>query len=208
MDWCTMPGVVSLTFNEGPTQYTAAILNKLNAAGMKATFFVNGLNHGSIHDHASIIQRIVNEGHQLASLGWRYLDLTQQTPIEIQDNMIKLEDALISIANVQPSYMRPPYLRYNTESMRVLGDLGYATIFSSITVDDEDLQQNPHQAINNFVNGLNAGGTIALLHDTHPKMVDDMLPAIISAIQARGMRGVTVGECFGIPSSSWHPINL
>ena len=39
---CTTPGVVALTFDDGPFQYTQDIVNKLTAAGHRATFFQNG----------------------------------------------------------------------------------------------------------------------------------------------------------------------
>jgi peptidoglycan/xylan/chitin deacetylase (PgdA/CDA1 family) len=39
---CTVPGVVALTFDDGPYLYTQDIVNQLNAAGLHATFFQNG----------------------------------------------------------------------------------------------------------------------------------------------------------------------
>jgi peptidoglycan/xylan/chitin deacetylase (PgdA/CDA1 family) len=34
---------------------------------MKGTFFMNGQNYGSIYDSAAVVQRIYNDGHQVAS---------------------------------------------------------------------------------------------------------------------------------------------
>jgi peptidoglycan/xylan/chitin deacetylase (PgdA/CDA1 family) len=39
---CTVPGVVALTFDDGPFVYTQSVLDQLNAAGIHATFFQNG----------------------------------------------------------------------------------------------------------------------------------------------------------------------
>ena len=41
---CSVPGTVAVTFDDGPYIYTQAILDMLNAAGMKVTFFENGNN--------------------------------------------------------------------------------------------------------------------------------------------------------------------
>src|SRR5438309_1020436 len=64
---CTVPGTVSLTFDDGPYIYTNEVLDMLDAAGMEATFFVCGQNYDSIYNHIPTIQRMYNEGHQVAS---------------------------------------------------------------------------------------------------------------------------------------------
>lgn len=64
---CTKPGVIALTFDDGPYAFTTEALNTLNAAGFKATFFMNGQNWASIYDYQSVVQRIYNEGHQIGS---------------------------------------------------------------------------------------------------------------------------------------------
>jgi hypothetical protein len=64
---CTVPGAVALTFDDGPYIYTEQVLDTLAAAGIKATFFVNGHNLGDIYDYATTIQRMVNDGHQVGS---------------------------------------------------------------------------------------------------------------------------------------------
>jgi peptidoglycan/xylan/chitin deacetylase (PgdA/CDA1 family) len=64
---CTVPGTVSLAFDDGPYVYTNQVLDMLDAAGMKATFFVNGQNYDSIYNYIPTIQRMYNEGHQVAS---------------------------------------------------------------------------------------------------------------------------------------------
>jgi peptidoglycan/xylan/chitin deacetylase (PgdA/CDA1 family) len=64
---CTVPGTVSLAFDDGPYIYTNQVLDMLDAAGMKGTFFVNGQNYDSIYNYIPTIQRMYNEGHQVAS---------------------------------------------------------------------------------------------------------------------------------------------
>lgn len=64
---CSVPGTVALTFDDGPFTFTDTVLNTLAAAGMKATFFLNGQNWANINDYSSTVQRMVNEGHQVGS---------------------------------------------------------------------------------------------------------------------------------------------
>lgn len=55
-------GTVYLTFDGGPSQNTAVILDALKNAGQKATFFVVGKN---IAGNEAIVKRIVDEGHTI-----------------------------------------------------------------------------------------------------------------------------------------------
>lgn len=43
---CTRKGVIALTFDDGPTQWTSALLDLLARYNAKATFFINGNNNG------------------------------------------------------------------------------------------------------------------------------------------------------------------
>lgn len=64
---CTIPGTVALTFDDGPYIYTAQILDTLAAHGAVATFFLNGVNKGSIAAFPDLVRRTLGEGHQLGS---------------------------------------------------------------------------------------------------------------------------------------------
>ena len=64
---CTAPNTVAITFDDGPFQYTDSVLEQFDAAGMKATFFLNGQNWGNIYDYADTVERMYAAGHQIGS---------------------------------------------------------------------------------------------------------------------------------------------
>lgn len=64
---CTAPGTIALTFDDGPYIYTAQMLDTLAEHGARATFFLNGVNKGSIDGFPDLVQRSIEEGHQLGS---------------------------------------------------------------------------------------------------------------------------------------------
>lgn len=64
---CVVPGTVALTFDDGPFSYTSDLLEILAAYGAPTTFFLNGHCLGDVYYNSDIVQRIVNEGHQLGS---------------------------------------------------------------------------------------------------------------------------------------------
>jgi hypothetical protein len=67
IDHCIVPGTVALTFDDGPYIYTPQILDTLSRRGARATFFLNGVLKGNIHEYADVMRRAITEGHQLAS---------------------------------------------------------------------------------------------------------------------------------------------
>lgn len=64
---CTVPGTIALTFDDGPFIYTPQILDILSAHGARSTFFLNGVNKGSIDGFPELVVRTLAEGHQLGS---------------------------------------------------------------------------------------------------------------------------------------------
>ena len=120
--------------------------------------------------------------------------------------MTTLEDALRGIIGKAPRYMRPPYLSTNDVALQALGELQYHVISCDIDTldynnDSEDQIQN---AVQNFKNGLDAGGTIELSHDVHEWTSRVLVQAMIDEVKNRGLRAVPVGECLGDPKENWY----
>lgn len=46
---CSTPNTLALAYDDGPYQYTQSIVNKLNQAGAKGTFFVTGTLYGRVY---------------------------------------------------------------------------------------------------------------------------------------------------------------
>ena len=77
---CTVPGTVALTFDDGPNHpITTQLLDILDAAGAKATFFVVG--HGSTcaydFDTAGVLHRMLRSGHQVGSHTYTHSNLQE-----------------------------------------------------------------------------------------------------------------------------------
>ncbi|KPM37025.1 hypothetical protein AK830_g9512 [Neonectria ditissima] len=203
---CTVQNTVALTFDDGPFAYTEQMLDSLAEAGIKATFFINGDNWASIYDYQSTVNRMISDGHQVGSHTWDHPHLPELSPSEVRSQMTRLEDALIDIIGYFPTYMRPPFFEYNAETLETLGSLGYHVIHSDI--DTQDWANNTPETIQNsvdlFIEELDAGGSISLAHDVHPTTANTLVPAMIAAVQERGLRAVTVGECLGDARANWY----
>jgi len=203
---CTVPGSIALTFDDGPYIYTANILQQLDAAGHKATFFMNGQNFDSIYNYQPQIQQMIAEGHQIGSHTWSHADLTTLSVADQTTQMTELDTAFMAIIGKSPTYMRPPYFSTNPTVLNTLSTLGYHVIQAD--VDTLDWENNTPdtigQSVTIFENGINSGASLYLLHDSQETTADTLVPAIIEFLKTKGLTSVTVGTCLGDPEANWY----
>lgn len=132
---CTVKGTVALTYDDGPCQWSSDILDVLKKNNVKATFFVIGWKtcRGS-EDHspaefASIIRRMYNEGHQIASHTFTHTSMDEKTTEDRIKDMVKMELVLGDILGFVPTYWRPPFgACYTKQCQTDLGALGYHSV--------------------------------------------------------------------------------
>jgi peptidoglycan/xylan/chitin deacetylase (PgdA/CDA1 family) len=215
IEHCTVPGVVALTFDDGPFIYTSHILDLLDEYGAKATFFINGENWSrGIGDFSSpwpgILRRMDLSGHQIGSHTWAHADLSSVDSPTREFQIYELEKALFSILGKAPTYLRPPYAScsadclHDTERMRL-----HVVNFD---VDPKDyLHNDPSDvaaAMENFSRALDerrwGDSFLVLSHDSLPNTAEFLVPHMLMEIQQRGYRAVTVGECLGDPAENWY----
>lgn len=67
---CRKPNTLALAYDDGPYTLTSELVDMLDAAGAKATFFWTGTLYGCIYDHVDAIRKAYASGHQVASHTW------------------------------------------------------------------------------------------------------------------------------------------
>ncbi|KAJ5155244.1 hypothetical protein N7492_008047 [Penicillium capsulatum] len=203
---CTIPGTIAVTFDDGPYIYTAKMLDTLTEHGVRATFFLNGVNKGSIDAFPDLVQRALAEGHQLGSHTWNHPFLHTLDYPAIVTQMTQLEDAFSRIVGFFPTYMRTPYLMFNDVVLTAMNDLGYHVIGASIDTKDfeNDHPERSWVSFEKFRGELDTGGTIVLAHDTHETTVEVLVDNMLDEIEMRGLSMVTIGECLGDPPELWY----
>lgn len=97
---------IYLTFDDGPSENTEAILDILAEYGVKASFFVTGQEG---EEAEALYRRIAEEGHTLAmhSYSNKY-SLIYQSEQAFQEDYQKLYDYLYDVTGVQCRYYRFP----------------------------------------------------------------------------------------------------
>ena len=177
--------VAMLTFDDGPSAYTPAVLDALKEAGVKAVFFITGYGAAQYPD---LVKRIHDEGHVLGIHTMTHPNMTQLSREEQIEEIQPLIDLITEVTGERPSYFRPPFGAYNDELLATLDELGLEAInWSNGSLDWEgvvDGYKDPNQVVADVLDQLHPGAVI-LAHDTM-KHTAEAVPMIIEALRAEG----------------------
>ena len=99
---------------------TNLILDMFASADVKATFFMLGW---VAERYPELIQRIVREGHELASHGYGHERATQQSRSEFKDDIVKAKKILEDIGGVEIKGYRAPSYSINKNNLWVHDEL-------------------------------------------------------------------------------------
>src|SRR3954466_13472828 len=118
--WRWMPGLervergACLTFDDGPDRHgTPAVLDALDAAGVRATFFVVG--EQLMRNHA-IAREAAARGHELALQGYEHVEHGSLRPQAARDDLARALGAFEAATGRRPRFFRPPYGRFSEAS--------------------------------------------------------------------------------------------
>src|SRR3954469_24729958 len=122
-DWPRSPGAdrvdgsrVVMTFDDGPDEdATPAVLDALEAAGIKATFFIVG---EQLMRHHRIARETALAGHELALHGFGHPRHQDLIPPDARDEVARGVGAFEAVAGSKPRFFRPPYGRFSEHSYK------------------------------------------------------------------------------------------
>ncbi|WP_236041253.1 polysaccharide deacetylase family protein [Streptomyces sp. Y2F8-2] len=186
---CRESKCIALTFDAGPSENSARLLDILKEKKVPATFFLLGERH--IEKYPELVQRMAAEGHEVASHTWDHKILTQISPQQIRDELQRPDDAIEKLTGHRPTLMRPPQGRTNDTVHRICRELGLAEVLWSVTAKDY-MTEDPAVIEKRVLDQASRDGII-LLHDLYPGTVP-AVPGIIDALKERGYVFVTVPQ--------------
>jgi len=207
------PNKVAITFDDGPDpQWTPKMLDVLKEKGVKATFFLIGVE---AEKYAGITKRVYNEGHEIGNHTFTHPDISNISKRYFEVELNLTERFFEGKLGVKPVLFRPPYsidqepdTADQVRPLELAQDLGYITVGDKL--DPNDWHDNPRRSAEEIVNDVLtnlppclpsnlACGNIVLLHDGGGDRSETVkaLPQIIDGIRARGYQVVPVSELMG-----------
>jgi len=188
----TKEKAIALTFNiSWGDKYALPILDTLKKYDLnKTTFFLSG---SWAERHPDIVERIIEDGHEIGNLGFYYDHYTNLEDDQIRKDLQLSTHVLNELTKEKPTLFRPPHGSFDSRVLSLIHDFNYTVIHWS--VDSHDWKNPGTNAIVKNVTKHAKAGDIVLMHASDSaKQTAKALPAIIEHFQKKGYRFVTVSE--------------
>jgi peptidoglycan/xylan/chitin deacetylase (PgdA/CDA1 family) len=188
---------VALTFDDGPSaEHTPRILDQLDEAGVKATFFLIGRK---VAAHPELARAIVERGHAIGVHGYAHSRLFSLLSAEaVRLDIARAIDAIAAATGQTPTLFRPPIGHTSPRVARALKAFDLSVVGWSTRGLDGVKSARPERVAARIVPHLE-DGAIVLLHDAAER--DDFepaslkaLPRILAAMQNNNLEGVRLDE--------------
>ena len=173
-------GYVGLTFDDGPSGNTTALLNSLTQNGLRATMFNQGQYAAA---NPALVRAQVNAGMWVGNHSYTHPHLTQLGQAQIDSEVSRTQQAIASAGGGTPKLFRPPYGETNATVKAVATKYGLTQIIWD--VDSQDWNGASADAIVQAAARLTSGQVI-LMHDWSANTLA-AVPRIAQGLSARGL---------------------
>lgn len=180
--------LIALTFDDGPNEDMAAMLDVLNEYEAKATFFVVGRKIDK--KTGEYISRAYSEGHEIGNHSFSHEDMALKSDEEVLEDIGKTQTLVKDITGTEPVWYRPPFFSIGAGHHSLI-QMPFAG--QTVTANDgsnDNLAEDRHYKI---VNGA-YDGAVAILHCND--ITAEVLPKILHDLKMNGYEMVTISELF------------
>ena len=197
---------IALTFDDGPGPYTAQILDVLERHHVPATFFVIGAN---IAHYGDELRRMVADGDEIGVHTFTHADLSAVPAWRESTELDTTQLAIAAQTGYLTDLLRLPFSSKVADMtpgqwQAVRRAHGYRVVFADL--DTRDWARPGVGRIVSAGTPRNGRGAVVMLHDGGGNRSETVaaVDTLITRLQARGYRFVTVSHAIGI-ASAWSP---
>jgi peptidoglycan/xylan/chitin deacetylase (PgdA/CDA1 family) len=173
-------GYVGLTFDDGPSGDTPALLNALRQNGLRATMFNQG-QHAAANPGQVAAQ--VGAGMWVGNHSYTHPHMTQLGAAQIESEISRTQQAIANAGGGTPRLFRPPYGETNSTVQSIASRYGLRQIIWD--VDSQDWNNASADAIVAAVGRL-TNGQIILMHDW-PANTRAAIPRIAQTLASKNL---------------------
>lgn len=177
---------VCLTFDEGyENGFTPSILDTLKEKKVSAVFFVT---YDFTKDNPKLIRRMIDEGHVVGNHSYRHYTMDEVSIDTAKEEVTFLHNYIRDKFNYTMSYFRFPKGEFSQQSLAIVHELKYKSVFWSYAYADwnPDEQPDPTKAFTGICESTHPG-EILLLHAVS-KTNADILGKVIDDIRSQGYK--------------------
>jgi peptidoglycan/xylan/chitin deacetylase (PgdA/CDA1 family) len=211
--WTVIPAhakVVALTFDAGSNaDGVSSILHTLSTQQVAASFFLTGNFVNAYPAQAKAMAAAGRAGDHSISHPHFVTENPPLTDAQIRQQVLGAQQMIKTVTGADPApWFRFPFGEYNARTLALVNSAGFVPV--GWTVDTLGWQgTSGGQSVQTVVSRVLAGlrpGEIVLMHcgsggndpNDHSTLDADALPAVISALKARGYQFVTIDALQGL----------
>ncbi|WP_040792841.1 polysaccharide deacetylase family protein [Nocardia paucivorans] len=189
----TTEKVVALTLDDGPSDRAPEVLDILAAAGVPATFYLNGRDLAA---RPELGAAIAAAGHEIGNHTYSHRRMVLVTPDTVADEVERTDAEIRKTGYQGPITFRPPYGKKLWALPRYLAEHDRTTVTWDVEPNSEGASVDDIVAA--AVEQVRPG-SIILLHAMYADgaVSREAIPRIVAALRADGYRFVTVSELLG-----------
>ncbi len=173
---------VALTFDDAVhPMYAPLVLDALQRAGVRATFFVIGRNAEA---YPYFVRDLARAGHELGNHTYHHVRLVGLSEEVMREELLRTNQLLQGLTGQPVRFFRPPGGRYDAQVLRVAKSVGLTTAFW--TDDPGDFNNPGSRTIERRTLRFLRQGGIVLLHDN----AQETLPILVKLAEDARSRGL------------------
>jgi peptidoglycan/xylan/chitin deacetylase (PgdA/CDA1 family) len=190
---------IALTFDDGPSRWTAEIAASFEKHDCLATFFQRGM---AVEERPQAVAALAAAGHEVGNHLWSHSDASTQSQAELREEIVRTADAIEAAGAPRPALIRPPYFSApQAVAGAAAGTGASAIVLRSIGTSDWEAHSAGEIAGPVLANAQ--PGDIVCLHDgisSDKRDSDSRQPTagavehLIPALLERNLRPVTISQ--------------
>ncbi len=186
------PDHVALTFDDGPDPATTPFfLDELDRLGVKATFFMLGINADA---HRTIAAEVAAAGHEIAAHSYHHRSQLFSPPGRVRDDILRGIHTVAEATGQMPRWFRPPFGTLSNAGFLAVRRFGLRTVLWSAWGKDWTPEATPESVLAELDRDLGPGVTV-LLHDSDCasapgswKAAHGALAGLVDRVAAAGLK--------------------
>ncbi|KAA0544058.1 polysaccharide deacetylase family sporulation protein PdaB [Bacillus sp. BGMRC 2118] len=182
---------IALTFDiSWGDENAIPILDALKTNNIKgSTFF---LSASWAERHPDIVKRIIDDGHEVGSMGYQWKDYTSMEEPKIKQDILKAQEVFTTLGVKEVELLRPPTGNFDERVLKIADKIGYTVVHWSI--NSEDWTNPGTEKIVKNVDSMKAGDIVLLHASDSAKQTVKAIPQISKIISKKGYKNYSVSE--------------
>lgn len=191
--------VVAITFDDGPSPvWTPAILEALDKAGVKATFFMLGEH---VRKYPKAAKLVAEAGHEIGNHSMHHNNFIYYDKFEVEKDIKDTENIIKQVTGRTTRLFRPPKAWLSKREKKKIREFGYEVVLWSLNSKDW-VNFDDKYIVRYLVKNVRPGDII-LFHDSGGFFKSEegnrietvnAIPRLVEKLVERGYRFVTVSE--------------